>query len=435
MAEIDAQLREWVEGTTRGRIVAAERPPGGGSRESWLVDVEAADGTIVPLVLRCEAGGGFTGTEISPTKEATVYRALEHTPVPVPRVVALAPEGAALLMERLRGTSEIWREDAETSHAIMNAFTDAIAAMHNLDIDTLALTGFPRPTNAAETAEMEIDAWARLAEQGVPHLDPLARYAGAWLRAHPPATETRIVLVHGDDGPGNFLYEGTEITGLIDWEFAHIGDPMDDWATVGARVQDVDLTPYLARYEAATGIRVDEDRIRFWRVAVDYRAIITVSLAVARGGGARGFPPYLLLTQRYVVELLDRMCALLGVEVTAEVPEIVATPRTPYFDLLLESIRAAVRELTDPAVREATRNTQILVHHLRAYDAVGADVDERDRLDRVDTLGEDALDERRFVQLVEDAGTAGDLAMFRYLARKTIRERLLWQSALDRPRR
>jgi hypothetical protein len=80
---MDDELGAWVEATTGGRVVRAMRPPSGGSRELHLLDVEQEDGRIIPLVLRCEAGGSFTGTEISPAKEAVVYRALEHTGVPV----------------------------------------------------------------------------------------------------------------------------------------------------------------------------------------------------------------------------------------------------------------------------------------------------------------------------------------------------------------
>ena len=76
---MDDTLRSWVEETAGGRITAMTRPPAGGSRELYFVDVERDDGATVSLVLRCEGGGSFSGTEIAPAKEAVVYRALaEH---------------------------------------------------------------------------------------------------------------------------------------------------------------------------------------------------------------------------------------------------------------------------------------------------------------------------------------------------------------------
>ena len=44
---------------------------------------------------------------------------------------------------------------------------------------------------------------------------------------HPP------VLVHADFKPGNILLDGDRITALLDWELAHLGDPLEDlgWVT------------------------------------------------------------------------------------------------------------------------------------------------------------------------------------------------------------
>src|SRR5215211_8103245 len=142
---VDDGLRAWVEATTDGRIVGATRAPSGGSRELHFLDVVDGDGRTIPLVLRCEAGGSFTGTEISPAKEAIVYRALEPTDVPVPHLVGLVPDDAALLMERVPGTSDMSTLDADARADVMRSFVDVLAVLHNIDVDTLTLPGFPRP--------------------------------------------------------------------------------------------------------------------------------------------------------------------------------------------------------------------------------------------------------------------------------------------------
>jgi len=40
------------------------------------------------------------------------------------------------------------------------------------------------------------------------------------------------VIVHGDFGPQNVLIDGGEVSALLDWEFAHVGEPVEDpaWA-------------------------------------------------------------------------------------------------------------------------------------------------------------------------------------------------------------
>ncbi len=392
---MDDTLRAWVEETAGGRLASTTRPLAGGSRELYFVDVERADGVVLPLVLRCEGGGSFAGTEISPAREAVVYRALEHTAVPVPRVVGVAPGGAALLMERVPGSGDLSAVDGPERAETMVSFVDALAELHNLDVDTLALDGFARPGNAEDHARLDLAMWARLADDGVASLDPLVRYAGAWLRAHAAAVVARTVLVQGDTGPGNFVFEHGNVTGIVDWEFAHVGDPMDDWAWLDMRMPGEDLTDLQARYSRATGIAIDPERIRYYRAAVDYRCAVTTSLAVSRGGGARGWAPYLLVTERYVLGLADRLSALLGIVEPADVPVVTPTARTPSYDHLLDGIRAATRGVDDEALRESTRNLQILVHYLRAYDEIGAEIEALDRADRAATLGADALDDAR----------------------------------------
>jgi aminoglycoside phosphotransferase (APT) family kinase protein len=433
--ELDAELQAWVEATAGGRIVALERAGVGGSRELYFLDVEQPDGATRSLVLRYEAGGSFTGTEISPAKEAVVYRALERTAVPVPRVLGLAPGDAALLMERVHGRSDISDLDAEQRAATMVSFVDALAALHNLDIHALELPGFARPATAEEHARLDLELWAKLATDGVDDLDPLVHYAGAWLHAHAPTSVSRTVLVQGDTGPGNFVFDGTAITGIVDWEFAHIGDPMDDWAWLDMRARGADLGDLHDRYTQWSGIPIDHERIRYYRAAVDYRCAITTSLAVSRGGGARGWAPYLLVTQRYLADLAARMSQLLGITETVDLPELAPTPRTASFDALVDGIRAAVREIDDADARERTRNLQIFVHYLRAYDAVGLDLDRADLDDRTSTLGSAARDEGCFADLVTAAGVDGDETLFRYLLRRAARRRVLWSSLLDRPPR
>jgi aminoglycoside phosphotransferase (APT) family kinase protein len=415
--------------------VSAARPAVGGSRELYLVDVETPDGAVVPLVLRCEAGGSFTGTEISPAKEAVVYRALEHTAVPVPRVVGMAPGNAALLMERVPGTTDMSQLDATQQARAMEHFIDALVRLHNLDVADLELPGFALPRTPEEHARLDLDAWTRLGDEYVVHLDPLVRFAGAWLRAHPPTSVDRTVLVHGDAGPGNFLVDGDEVTGIVDWEFAHLGDPMDDWAWIDMRAGGDDLSELQDRYRAATGIAIDHDRVRYWRVAVDYRCAITTSMAASRGGGARGLAPYLLVTERYVVGLADRLGALLGVTEVPELPAPANTARTSHYDLLLDGIRSAVRAIDDPEAREATRNLQILVHYLRAYDELGHQLEAMDRDDRAATFGAAGDDEAELRGVLEEAGRDGDEVVLRYLLRRTRREQTLWATLLDRPRR
>lgn len=47
----------------------------------------------------------------------------------------------------------------------------------------------------------------------------------------PRLSGTGTVVVHGDFGPHNMLFDDhCQVTGLLDWEFAHVGEPVEDLA-------------------------------------------------------------------------------------------------------------------------------------------------------------------------------------------------------------
>src|SRR5205085_2269659 len=124
--------------------------------------------------------------------------------------------------------------------------------------------------------------------------------------------------------------------------------------------------------------------------------------------------------------------ALTGVEEPDVVlPEPPRTPRTTWYDHLLDGVRTGVKGINDPALREETRNQQILVHYLRAYDHVGAELDEADRADAVAS----GLDPDALGAAAEAAGTEGDVDVLRFLLRHGRRRRALWAGLLDRPPR
>ena len=435
VVSLDEGIRTWVEDVMRGRVAVANRNSGGGSRESYFLEVTpSGGGEAAGAVLRIEAGGSFTGTEINVTKEAVMYRALHGAGIPVPRVLGLAPGGTALLLERIPGRGDLG-DGEEERYATMVDFVDVIADMHSIGVDTLELPGFPRPRSAEEHARLDLGAWAQLAADRVDRLDPLARYAQAYLLAHPPAAVDRTVVVQGDTGPGNFVADRGKVTGLCDMEFSHLGDPMDDiaWMLYRAFGETPDPEPFLDQYSARSGIPIAWDRVAYYAVAVQYRCVVTTSMAVSRGGGAKGWPPYLLVTERYLLGLAKTLTALLGISEPdpADVPTIPDTPRSSWYDALMTATRSAVKAIPDPALAEEVRNHQILIHYLRAYDLVGTLVEDRNREDMRRTFGI-AEEGKELDDLAERAGTAGDEAALRFLLRRTSRNRLLWRTLLDR---
>jgi aminoglycoside phosphotransferase (APT) family kinase protein len=286
---LDAALTRFVESASGARLVRAERKVGGASRATWLVDVEGAGGPRA-LVLRHDSGDGpLSGTELSLEREAAVYSALVDTGVRLPRLVAAAPGGRALLLERAPGSDSFAAvQDPGLRQALVRDYFAALAALHRVDPGKLALPGFARPADGPDHARADLRLWGRIAVARLPEPDPLQDLAFAWLDAKAPAAAERTALCHGDAGPGNFLFEERRVTALLDWEFAHLGDPLDDLAWVAVRAQLLggfgDLADGNRVWAEATGCALDRGRIEYYRALVLLRMAVSCRVALGHAG-------------------------------------------------------------------------------------------------------------------------------------------------------
>ena len=107
--------------------------------------------------------------------------------------------------------------------------------------------------------------------------NPVFALALRWLQQHRPKDPDSLSLVHGDFRHGNLMIGPDGLVGVLDWELAHLGDPMEDlaWLCVPSwRFGEIEnpvggfgqREALFAAYEAAGGQTVDPARVRFWEV-------------------------------------------------------------------------------------------------------------------------------------------------------------------------
>ena len=285
---LDPSLRRFVETQTGGTITRAEPVATGASRRTWRVDV-TKDGSVCGLVLRHDSGDGpLSGTELDLAREAVVYRALQGRGVRIPRLYAASR--AALLVERAPGSDAFASvADAARRAEIERDFFVALAELHVVNADRLALPGFAVPADGPDHARCDLDLWRRIAAARLGP-DPLCDFAARWLDGSAPAAD-RTVLCHGDAGPGNFLFEASRVTALLDWEFAHLGDPLDDLAWVAVRAHLLggfdDLAQGFRVWRDASGMRFDVARVEYYRALVLLRMAISCRVALAHASARR----------------------------------------------------------------------------------------------------------------------------------------------------
>jgi aminoglycoside phosphotransferase (APT) family kinase protein len=328
--QVAAYLQHQMPDAREIEVAQLWRIPGGASRETWSFDATWRAG-------KARAGRGFilrrdpeaSLLETERYVEFRVYQALQGTGVPVPEVFWLETDPKWLerpffVMGRLPGDASPQRLIAAAfnghAEAIAQQKVAILARIHTLDWRALGLDFLGVPEGPERCAGHEIERWESIMRQQALEPQPALELALAWLRAHRPVAQ-KIALVHADYRTGNFLVDGERITGVLDWEMVHLGDPLEDlawlclrsWRWAGdARVGGLLTREELYRqYEAASGLTVDRDAVCFWEV------LGNLKMAAICLTGARSF------VEGRSKDAVHAFTAHLGSEVEAEILRLI----------------------------------------------------------------------------------------------------------------
>lgn len=338
-SEIEDLLRPYLTeklGADDVRIDNLDRIAVGWSHETWLFDavVDGADGPVVhPLCLRRDPGNALLRSTSDLEEQFNVLRCLEKTAVPAPRALWFEPGdeplGApAIIMEKVPGVCPSpWGRSGRTFYGeaaargiLPASFTDALAAIHNVDWRAAGLDILGVPDKGTDFAHRELAKWRDLiATSGHPP-DPVIADLTGWLEQNAPSCD-RHVLVHGAYRTGNVLIDNDRVSAVLDWELQVIGDPMYDVAYMLTELnrEGTDLLSNLVprdlfyeRYEAATGITIDDEACRYYQVLYALRS--AAFWMSASGLYADGSNPDLRLarTEWSVTVALERAATELG---------------------------------------------------------------------------------------------------------------------------
>jgi aminoglycoside phosphotransferase (APT) family kinase protein len=271
------------------RVSNLSRIPGGASRETWMFDAawdsEGGEQSQA-FVVRIDPPASLLETDRE--AEFAFYSSFWGTSVPVPRMRWLEADGGILggpffIIDRVLGCEGSTRapqappflaaqpELARNLYEILGA----IATFDWQDAPCAKVAEAP----TVETAwRKELDHWEGIITAQELSPQPIMRAAIRWLRANPPPPAQRISVVHGDYRVGNFLYrEDGSIHAIVDWEMAHLGDPIEDlawsfneswqWANKDGRPGGiVERTKAIEIWERASGLRADPAAVHWWDV-------------------------------------------------------------------------------------------------------------------------------------------------------------------------
>ena len=426
---------EWLTAVGGGRITRLERHVA--RREAWVVDVERADGSVLEGFLRLERDP-LADDPWSLGKESRIVAALHGTAVPVPAVLARSENPSFTLFERVPGRADLPAVGPEQQRAVMEEFIGIVASLHLLE--PAGLDDLPRPITAEECALGEVDLIVgRWQDFLAGYHDPLLTFGLRWLRRHVPEPPVRASLLQGDTGPVNFMFEGDHVTAVIDWEWGHFGDPMEDLGNICVREfwnPSGGLGGLFRLYEELSGIEYRADAVRYYRVQQNMRGMIPIHAVTLDPSPQESLAWY--LAYRYVGDrsTCEALADAAGLKVDPpELPDEAGGQP----DVLLDSARWALTHDVAPGIEQPFAQSR-----LHDVDLLLACADRRRRHGR--ELAALELDDlagllgRRPPSLADGfaeldgriaRGDLPDDAVLTYLSRRAWRDEWLWSPVVS----
>jgi len=180
-------------------------------------------------------------------------------------------EGETLARRLLRDA-----EYAPARAALPAELADALARIHAIDVRRPELAFLPRPAGDETPAAAELARYEQIYRTITPDPHPALELAFRWLAPRRPLA-ARITVVHGDYRIGNVIFGPEGLRAVLDWELAHVGDPLEDlgWLCVRAWRFGADEKPVgglcqreelFTAYERASGVRIDRAAASWWEV-------------------------------------------------------------------------------------------------------------------------------------------------------------------------
>lgn len=436
-----ATLLGWVGRQASAEVVDAVRLPT--VRPAWRVRVRR-DGAGATYVLRCARPAGFGLADIyTLEREAAIVSALAAADLPIPRVIGVHRDPDAILLEFMPGSADFaaLESDPPRKERIVDHFIELLATLHRATPRQLGLHDvLPLAAHPKAHALDELDIWEKLYRDAAEVLDPLLLFSLQWLRRNAPLAD-RVVLVQGDTGPNQCLFDGDRITAVLDWELAHFGDPMEDLGWIAARSFFMDfgrLKQLFARYGTLTGTPLNIASIHY------YRIMALVKCAIATGLARDGMTAADDIASIVSWDAVNRMALTHSMMEVLEQRVATAVPSAPpadigghtLYSLLAENFRDGAAAAADAFEQGRLRGLAEVVDYLALEHAQRGDLRDADAADLCWLFVACQLDAQArtagIAGIVEARNPQFDIPLAHYFYRREARAIALLQQALGR---
>jgi len=264
-------------------VTAIHKLLGGFSKETYIIDTEI-DGVPKPVVMRRDVPyGAVAGSVID---EVPLLRALFAEGLPVPEAL-VAETDRSIFGEAFSITRKASGETAFSNVRGLNltgdqgdaarALAEVLGRLHSLDAKSLDLPKrfFDPALSMADCVLREIEFYEQGWLSRTNRASPTMSAAFAWLRANLPRSGGRPCIVHGDAGLHNLMMDQGKVSVMLDWEMAHMGDPVEDLAYCRTWVdQALPWDEFLATYYKHGGVEYRPEYEGFYSVLSNLRIVV-----------------------------------------------------------------------------------------------------------------------------------------------------------------
>lgn len=244
---------------------------GGGYSKHTILVAATVGGEVQEIVLR-QVPPGQPDATLAP--EYAVLRHVWSPGLPIAEPLWLEQSdvlgGPFFASRKAGGTTYGTVEGAQTSvpESFCHDLSGFLARLHSTDATGLPDAPVPPMRTAAEI-RAAIDEMADKAALATGTISPRLAAVLAWLRTNIPG-RTTASIVHGDVGLHNCLADGGRLTAVLDWERAHLGDPVEDLAYLRPSIEPIfPWEEFIDRYVAQGGTRPDSATEHFYTVWQD----------------------------------------------------------------------------------------------------------------------------------------------------------------------
>jgi hypothetical protein len=424
---------EWVEQTTGGRLVRAERQVRW--RPAWFLDVEK-DGEILPLYWRGDRALEGINSVYNAEYEAAFYPILERHGIPVPHLHGLCRDPLGQLIDRMPGRHNLGTAETEAERsAVLAHYMELLARIHAIDPAEFEQAGLARPKSPRDIALGDFDLWEGEFRKAKRRPEPMWEFLIQWCRRNAPERD-EVTLALSD--AGQFLFDDGRITAVLDLEMGFLGDPMADLAAL--RTRDFaeplgDLAAGYAHYEQVSGRALDLEALRYHTVRFNLLTPLTTAHLVADPPPELDWPLYQSWQVVWGRASLQGMAEWMGLDTPSiELPSPVSTRQSTAVDALVAQLGAAPEEGESEAQAYQRDRALRTAQALQRADRIGPALEAQDRDEVAALLGKRPTHWRdvdaELEAFVLAASPEQDETLLRFFARRNQRDYELHRPAL-----